>query len=101
MYSDKLLLFLEEKCPNLLELNVCGVKTFSNEGLLVLIQNKMNGTVVVSETPMKRLKKLDVKYTLYVFLIRNLKRGTHYKDRLSKEAIVLIQSGYPELTLTV
>ncbi|OQS07538.1 Hect-domain containing peotein [Thraustotheca clavata] len=58
--TDRLLDHLARNCPNLIELDICGVKTVSSDAINSFLQAKMeNG----DEREAKRLKRMDIKYT--------------------------------------
>ncbi|KAF0682932.1 Aste57867_24945 [Aphanomyces stellatus] len=70
--TDRLLEHLGSLCPNLQELNICGVKTVSNDAIFAFVQAKMTAAAAAAtdeaaaeDREPKRLKCVDVKYTKY------------------------------------
>ncbi|CCI43003.1 unnamed protein product [Albugo candida] len=91
--TDKLLRFMAIGCPNLVELNLCGVKSVSSNALLEMLKQKMKevpdadpGRVSVAgeETPppRKKMKMIDFRYT-----------------SVSKEAAAFVKECYPDLQI--
>ncbi|ETW03316.1 hypothetical protein, variant [Aphanomyces invadans] len=68
--TDRLLDHMGRQCPNLQELNLCGVKTVTNDAIYAFLQAKMAAAdgedAVATQREAKRMKKMDVKYTKYV-----------------------------------
>ncbi|ETV85389.1 hypothetical protein, variant [Aphanomyces astaci] len=84
--TDRLLDHMARQCPNLHELNLCGVKTVSNDAIYSFLQLKMSGVdddaMTSTERDAKRLKKVDVKYT-----------------NVSKEVLAHTADTYPDLVV--
>ncbi|KAH9156016.1 hypothetical protein AeRB84_002050 [Aphanomyces euteiches] len=82
--TDRLLEYLGSQCPNLQELNICGVKTVSNDAIFAFVQAKMlaNADEESKEREVKRLKRVDVKYT-----------------NVSKEVLAHTADAYPDLVV--
>nr|CCA18655.1 conserved hypothetical protein [Albugo laibachii Nc14] len=110
--TDKLLRFMATDCPNLVELNLCGVTSVSSNALLELLRQKMKDTPAIESTRAsataedipprpKKMKMIDFRYTRFKvpWSFSALTYSNRFWCSVSKEAVAFVHESYPDLQI--